>query len=76
LLGAAGGVEGIFSAMSVIDNRLPPTLNLHNADESMQDLDFVPRTARSQPVTHALCNGLGFGGVNAALIVSKFVGDD
>lgn len=71
LLGAAGGIESIFSAMTVINNTLPPTLNLNSVDESLQDLDFVPNSSRSHTVTHALCNGFGFGGVNAALIVSK-----
>jgi len=71
LLGAAGGIESIFSAMSVISNTLPPTLNLNSVDESLQDLDFVPSEARTHTVNHALCNGFGFGGVNAALIVSK-----
>ena len=71
LLGAAGGIESIFSAMSVISDTLPPTLNLNSVDESLQDLDFVPGTARAHTVNHALCNGFGFGGVNAALIVSK-----
>jgi 3-oxoacyl-[acyl-carrier-protein] synthase II len=71
LLGAAGGVESIFSALAVINDILPPTLNLDNPDETMADLDLVPRTARSQPLRHALCNGFGFGGVNASLIVSK-----
>ena len=71
LLGAAGGVESIFSTLAVINDLLPPTLNLENVDEEMADLDLVPLKARSQPVQHALCNGFGFGGVNAALIVSK-----
>jgi len=71
LLGAAGGIESIFSAMSVINNTLPPTLNLNSVDESLQDLDFVPNSSRAHTVNHALCNGFGFGGVNAALIVSK-----
>ena len=71
LLGAAGGIESIFSAMAVINDTLPPTLNLNSLDESFQELDFVPHQSRSQTVTHALCNGFGFGGVNAALIVSK-----
>jgi len=71
LLGAAGGIESIFSAMTVINNILPPTLNLDSVDDSLQDLDFVPNTARAHTVNHALCNGFGFGGVNAALIVSK-----
>ena len=49
---------------------LPPTINLDNADESMRDLDLIPEKGRSQPIKHALCNGFGFGGVNAALIIS------
>lgn len=71
LLGAAGGVEAIFSALSVINDQIPPTLNLQTKEESMADLDLVPDTNRSQTVAHALSNGFGFGGVNAALIVSK-----
>lgn len=71
LLGAAGGVETIFTIMAVRENRLPPTLNLGCADECMQDLDLVPNASRSQQTQHALCNGFGFGGVNASLLVSK-----
>ncbi|MFK7863426.1 MAG: beta-ketoacyl-ACP synthase II [Pseudohongiellaceae bacterium] len=71
LLGAAGGIEAVISAMSVIHNILPATLNLESPDEAMADLDLVPTTARDASVNHTLCNGFGFGGVNAALIVSK-----
>lgn len=71
LLGAAGGIEAIISAMSVINNKLPATLNLENPDESMLDLDLVPKIPRETEVKHALCNGFGFGGVNASLIISK-----
>ncbi|TVT50603.1 MAG: beta-ketoacyl-ACP synthase II [Sedimenticola thiotaurini] len=71
LLGAAGGIESIFSALAVINDLLPPTLNLESTDEAIQDLDFVPKVARAQSTQHALCNGFGFGGVNAALIISK-----
>lgn len=71
LLGAAGGVESIFSALAVINDLLPPTLNFHNAEETMRDLDFIPNVARHQTTRYALCNGFGFGGVNAALIVGK-----
>lgn len=71
LLGAAGGVESIFTALSTIHDRLPPTLNFTHADEGMQDLDFVPDVGRERATRHALCNGFGFGGVNAALIISK-----
>ncbi|WP_096086805.1 beta-ketoacyl-ACP synthase II [Agaribacterium haliotis] len=71
LLGAAGGIESIISAMAIINDVVPPTLNLTNVDNNFQDLDFVPNHSRTQSVQHALCNGFGFGGVNAALIVSK-----
>ncbi|MCU7812200.1 MAG: beta-ketoacyl-ACP synthase II [Candidatus Thiodiazotropha sp. (ex Notomyrtea botanica)] len=71
LLGAAGGIESIFTALAVMHDLLPPTLNLDNVDETMVDLDLVPNQARSQTTQHALCNGFGFGGVNASLIVSK-----
>lgn len=71
LLGAAGGVESIFSALAAATGHLPPTLNLSHSDEDMQDLDFIPLEARLTPAQHVLCNGFGFGGVNAALIVSR-----
>ncbi|MEJ2693828.1 MAG: beta-ketoacyl-ACP synthase II, partial [Candidatus Thiodiazotropha sp.] len=45
--------------------------NLEHVDETMADLDLVPNQSRKQKVRHALCNGFGFGGVNAALLVSK-----
>lgn len=72
LLGAAGGVESIFTSMAVINDTLPPTINMDSPDEAMNDLDFVPNQSRSTAVKHALCNGFGFGGVNASLIISKF----
>lgn len=71
LLGAAGGVESIFTALAVIDDLLPPTINLDQPDEAMSDLDFVPNVCREKTVNHALCNGFGFGGVNASLVISK-----
>ncbi|MGD8909769.1 MAG: beta-ketoacyl-ACP synthase II [Chromatiales bacterium] len=74
LLGAAGGVESIFTALAVINDLLPPTINLENADETMADIDLVPNHARPREVAHALCNGFGFGGVNASLLVSKLSG--
>ncbi|PRY62788.1 3-oxoacyl-[acyl-carrier-protein] synthase II [Vreelandella songnenensis] len=71
LLGAAGGVEGIFSALAATTGHLPPTLNLSQSDEETRDLDFIPHTQRTHPAQHVLCNGFGFGGVNAALILSR-----
>lgn len=72
LLGAAGGVESIFTALAVQSGGLPPTLNLEQPDSAMADLDLVPKVSRSARPHHALCNGFGFGGVNAALILSAY----
>lgn len=71
LLGAAGGVESIFTAKAITDGKLPPTLNLETIDESMRDLDLIPLTAKHKEVEYALCNGFGFGGVNAAIVLKK-----
>ncbi|GAB3487245.1 beta-ketoacyl-ACP synthase II [Marinomonas epiphytica] len=72
LLGAAGGVESIFSAQAILTNWVPPTLNLHQLDENMQGLDFVPLKAKQRVLDHVLCNGFGFGGVNAALVLKRY----
>ncbi len=71
LLGAAGGVEAVFTAMSLLTGSLPPTLNLHNPDEGMEDLDLTPLKAAKREINHALCNGFGFGGVNATLSMKR-----
>src|SRR5690606_20830627 len=73
LLGAAGGIESIFTVLATMTDQLPPTLNLEQVDEALQDLDLVPLHSRQARVQHALCNGFGFGGVNAALLVSKWL---
>ncbi|MBJ7536347.1 beta-ketoacyl-ACP synthase II [Marinomonas transparens] len=72
LLGAAGGVEAIFSAQAIRTAILPPTLNLEQPEESMADLDLVPLVSREKTVDYVLCNGFGFGGVNAALILKRY----
>jgi len=72
LLGAAGGVESIFSALALRSGVLPPTLNLTEIDEEMQDLDLIPLVAREKQVDYVLCNGFGFGGVNAAIILKRY----
>lgn len=73
LLGGAGGVETVFTALVVNHDLIPPTINYENqADEC--DLDYVPNTARSATVTNAMTNSFGFGGTNATLILSKFKG--
>jgi len=70
LLGAAGGVEAIFSALAVSDQVAPPTANLVNQDPAC-DLDYVPNAARKMPVRAALSNSFGFGGTNGTLIFTR-----
>lgn len=70
LLGAAGAVEAAFTALSVRDQVVTPTINLDHPEEGC-DLDFVPHTARDQVVQHALSNSFGFGGTNGTLILSR-----
>ncbi|ANB18289.1 beta-ketoacyl-ACP synthase II [Dokdonella koreensis] len=66
LLGAAGGVEAIFSILALRDGVVPPTINLDNPDEGC-DLDFVPHTAREHGLDFVLSNSFGFGGTNGTL---------
>lgn len=70
LLGAAGSVEAIITAMSLVDQMVPPTINLDNPDEGC-DMDLVPHTARKVDMEYALCNSFGFGGTNGSLIFKK-----
>ncbi|MBX8490901.1 beta-ketoacyl-ACP synthase II [Pseudomonas cichorii] len=72
LLGAAGGIEAIFTVMALRDQIVPPTLNLNHPDEAAEGLDLVGLTARKLPLTHALSNGFGFGGVNASVIFRRW----
>ena len=70
LLGAAGGVEAVFSILSLCDQVAPPTINLENPDDGC-DLDYVPHQARSMKIDVALSNSFGFGGTNGCLIFKK-----
>lgn len=70
LLGAAGSVEAIITALSLYDQVVPPTINLDNKDEGC-DLDYVPHEARQVKIDYALCNSFGFGGTNGSLIFKK-----
>ncbi|MBF0425158.1 MAG: beta-ketoacyl-ACP synthase II [Magnetococcales bacterium] len=73
LLGAAGGVEAIFTAMALRHGVIPPTINLDNPDiEAGCDLDYVPHTAREKSVEYAVSNSFGFGGTNASLVLKRF----
>jgi 3-oxoacyl-[acyl-carrier-protein] synthase II len=71
LLGAAGGVEAIFSVKAIQDGILPPTINYQTPDEEC-DLDYIPNKARKQEVKAVLSNSLGFGGHNATIIFKKY----
>jgi 3-oxoacyl-[acyl-carrier-protein] synthase II len=70
LLGAAGGVEAVFSLLAIRDQVAPPTINLDNPDEGC-DLDYVPHTARQMPIKVAMSNSFGFGGTNGTIIFKQ-----
>jgi len=70
LLGAAGGVEAIFSVLAIRDQVAPPTINLVDQDERC-DLDYVPNTAREMRLDVAVSNSFGFGGTNGSLVFRK-----
>ena len=71
MLGAAGGVEAIFSVLSIRDGVLPPTINLDNPSEGC-DLDYVPNEAREISVDVAVSNSFGFGGTNGTLVFKRY----
>ena len=66
LLGAAGGVEAVYTVLALRDQVAPPTINLHTPDPAC-DLDYVPNNAREMPISIALSNSFGFGGTNGTL---------
>ncbi|HEV8587793.1 MAG TPA: beta-ketoacyl-ACP synthase II [Pyrinomonadaceae bacterium] len=71
LLGAAGGVEGVFSVLSIYRNMLLPTINYETPDPDC-DLDYIPHQAREANLQYALSNSFGFGGTNAALLFKRY----
>jgi 3-oxoacyl-[acyl-carrier-protein] synthase II len=72
LLGGAGGIETVFTALTISEGIIPPTINLEHPDEEC-DLDYVPNKARKMDVKTAMTNSFGFGGTNAALILKKYL---
>lgn len=70
MLGAAGGVEAVFSVLSIKDQVAPPTINMFNQDPEC-DLDYVPNTARNRKIDVAVSNSFGFGGTNGTLVFQK-----
>jgi len=74
LLGAAGGIEGVFSVLAIHRRMLPPTINYVNPDPEC-DLDYVPNEPREAVVEYALSNSFGFGGTNASLLFKRYEGE-
>jgi 3-oxoacyl-[acyl-carrier-protein] synthase II len=70
LLGAAGGVEAVFTALALRDQVAPPTINLFNPDPQC-DLDYVPNAARRMKIEVAVSNSFGFGGTNGSLVFRR-----
>ncbi|HIG08061.1 MAG: beta-ketoacyl-ACP synthase II [Methylococcales bacterium] len=71
MLGAAGGIEAVFTALAIQDQVAPPTINLDNQDPEC-DLDYVPNTARNMTIDVAVSNSFGFGGTNGTLVFKRF----
>ncbi|BCD87927.1 3-oxoacyl-[acyl-carrier-protein] synthase 2 [Pseudomonas solani] len=74
LLGAAGGLEAIFTVLAIRDQVAPPTLNLEQPDEDAAGVDIVHGAARPMTINYALSNGFGFGGVNASALFRRWMG--
>lgn len=74
LLGAAGGIEAIFTLLAIRDQIVPATLNLENPDPATQGVDIVHGQARPMAIEYALSNGFGFGGVNASVLFKRWQG--
>jgi 3-oxoacyl-[acyl-carrier-protein] synthase II len=71
MLGAAGGIEAVLTALSIKNQLAPPTINLENQDPEC-DLDYVPNTARNMKIEFALSNSFGFGGTNGTLVFKRY----
>lgn len=74
LLGAAGGLEAIFTILAIRDQIAPATLNLEVPDEAAEGVDIVSGKARPMPIEYAMSNGFGFGGVNASVVFKRWQG--
>jgi 3-oxoacyl-[acyl-carrier-protein] synthase II len=74
LLGAAGGIEAIFTLLAIRDQVVPATLNFENPDPAAQGVDIVHGKARPMAIEYALSNGFGFGGVNASVLFKRWKG--
>jgi len=72
MLGAAGGIEAVLSALSIQNQIAPPTINLENPDPEC-DLDYIPNIARPMKIDVAMSNSFGFGGTNGTLIFKRYL---
>ena len=73
MLGAAGGIEAAFTALSILEQIAPPTMNLQEASLEC-DLDYVPNKARKMQIRAALSNSFGFGGTNGVIVMQRYDG--
>jgi 3-oxoacyl-[acyl-carrier-protein] synthase II len=71
LLGAAGGVEGVVSVLTLKEDQIPATINLEHPDTEC-DLDYVVDGPRQQAVKYVMCNSFGFGGTNASILFKRY----
>lgn len=72
LLGAAGAVEAVYTVKAIMEQTCPPTLNLEEPDEAVQDMDLVPLKPKKKTIKAAMSNSFGFGGTNSSLIFKKY----
>ncbi len=71
MLGGAGGIEAVFTALAIQTETIPPTINLENPDPEC-DLDYVPNEARKKKIRAAMSNSFGFGGTNAVILMKRY----
>ena len=71
LLGAAGGIEAVLTALAIQNQIAPPTINLENQDPEC-DLDYVPNVARDMKIDVAMSNSFGFGGTKGTLVLKRY----
>ncbi len=72
LLGAAGAVEAVYTALAIRDQICPPTLNLENVEDEVADIDLVPLKPKKKEIKAAMSNSFGFGGTNSSIILKKY----
>jgi 3-oxoacyl-[acyl-carrier-protein] synthase II len=71
LLGAAGGLEAVFSVLALNEGVVPPTINLDDPEPEVAGIDLVPHEARNRALKYVLSNSFGFGGTNASLVMRR-----